>query len=98
MARYSKNHIPQISRQAGSDPGQDRAFVRLNKEKYYLGPHGSKEADRKYVRVISTWLANDRTLPPDFDPDADPQATDGGITIAEVLAAYLPEAEATYRK
>lgn len=47
-----------------------RARIRLDGQTFWLGPFGSPEARRREDRIIAAWLAGDRRLPPDFDPDA----------------------------
>jgi integrase len=68
------------------------AVVRLNGKDFYLGQHGTKESRERYDRLLGEWLARGRQLTAPASPSA------GGITIAELIAAYWTHAEAYYRK
>lgn len=63
-----------------------QAVVTLGGKDFYLGLHGSKASKREYDRLISEWLANDRTLKNDGDD----------ITITVLLAAYIRYAKNYY--
>jgi integrase len=65
-----------------------QGFVTLNGRDYYLGKHGTKESKAEYYRLIAEWLAAGRQL-----PDAKV-----AVTVAGVIAAYWPQAEAHYRR
>jgi integrase len=54
-----------------------------------LGRYGSKESRIEYARVIAEWQAADRRLP---HAEAEP-----GLTINELILAYLPHVEQHYR-
>jgi hypothetical protein len=54
-----------------------------------LGASGTKESRLEYARVIAEWQAADRRLP---HPEAGP-----GLTINELIIAFLPHAERHYR-
>jgi integrase len=54
-----------------------------------LGAYGTKESRLEYARVIAEWQAADRRLPP---PEAG-----SGLTINELILAYLPHIERHYR-
>ncbi len=87
LSRYVP-HIPKCCHHKAT--GQ--AFVKLNGVNKYLGPWGSKTAKNRYDQVVNEWLAQGRQL---IDrPDADSQ---DGISIAEVMAAFLTHAEGYYR-
>lgn len=66
-----------------------QAVVTLNGRDHYLGPHGSKVSRTQYDRLVGEWLANGRrsTI-----------ASDGGITVVELLARYWQHAKAHYVK
>lgn len=63
-----------------------QAVVTLGGKDFYLGLHGSRASKREYDRLISEWLANDRTLKNDGDV----------ITVTELMAAYLRYAKRYY--
>jgi integrase len=65
-----------------------QAVVTLNGHDHYLGRHGSKESKTEYDRLIAEWLAGGRQLPTNAD----------GLTVNEVLLAYLRFAEGYYGK
>lgn len=78
--------IPAYQRHRAS--GQ--AVVTLNGHDYYLGPHGTKASRLEYDRLIGEWLANGRRFQ---------RATvDDGLTMVELIAAYLRFATGYYRK
>jgi integrase len=62
--------------------------VRLNGKDIYLGRHGSAAAKAEYDRRITEWLAHGRQLP---RPDA-------GLSIAELILAYIRWAKTYYVK
>ena len=70
-----------------------RAVVTLNGRVVYLGPYGTEESRAEYDRVVGEYLANGRRLPMH-------QAEGGqdGLTISELLAAYLRHARTFYLK
>ena len=82
-----KQRVPAYQRHKHS--GQ--AFVKLNGEFTYLGPHGSKVSLAEYDRVILEWLANGRKLPNNLR-DAP------GRLMCELAAAYWEFAQEFYRK
>ena len=82
-----KQRVPTYQRHKHS--GQ--AFVKLNGEFTYLGPHGSKVSLAEYDRVILEWLANGRKLPD--NPRDGP-----GRLMCELAAAYWEFAQEYYRK
>ena len=65
-----------------------QSVVRLNGRDFYLGPHGSPKATSEYDRIIAEWLAHGRQLP---DRNA-------GLSVAELILAYVDHAEAYYTK
>jgi len=65
-----------------------QAVVRLNGKDFYLGRYGSKAAAAEYDRLVNEWLSHGRQLP---RPDA-------GVSIAELIVAYLRWAETYYVK
>ena len=68
------------------------ARVIINGTEHYLGPYGSEESRKKYGELIAKYIAG---VP--IDPLAD-AASDGGITVAELILAFLNHAERYYRK
>ena len=80
-----KNHIPSYRHHRSS--GQ--AIVTINGKDLYLGKYKLPESRTEYQRVINEWLTRHRT-----HPVAEPQ---DGLTIAEVVLAYLDFAKTYYR-
>jgi integrase len=74
----------QIPKATKHQTGQ--AVVRLNGKDYYLGRHGSAQAQAKYQELISQWLAGGRILP---NRDCEP-------SLNELLLAYDKHAETYY--
>lgn len=69
-----------------------QAVVTLNGKDHYLGPWQSEPSTVEYKRLLAEWMAAAKTSPA---ADADKPSA---ITVGELLAAYLGEAEVTYRK
>jgi integrase len=67
-----------------------QAYVRLGGRMLYLGPWDSPESKAKYDRLMAEWLAHGRRLPTSGGP--------ADLTVAEVIAAYLPHVESYYVK
>jgi len=67
-----------------------RAVVTLNSKDHYLGAWNSPESHTQYDRLISEWLAA-RKAPVHSIPT-------GRFIIAQLLLAYLKEAQLTYVK
>jgi integrase len=65
-----------------------QAVVRIDGRDHYLGKFGTKESHDAYDRLIAEWLAGGRRLPA--------AKTGDGLTINELLLAYLRWAEKTY--
>lgn len=68
-----------------------QAVVTLNGRDHYLGPHGSAESVGRYDRLIAEWLASGRRSPL---PDPSP----AGMTMDELILAYVIFAAGYYRK
>jgi len=66
-----------------------QAVVTLNGKDIYLGKYGSRASREAYNRLIAEWFANDRCIPA-ADPDSE------GMTVVELLAAYLRYAKGYY--
>lgn len=81
-------HIPVLGRHAAS--GQAR--VRIDGRDFYLGKHGTPEAEERYRRLIAEWLSTNRTS---ARPSEQPQQS---LTINELVLAYWRHAEVWYRK
>src|SRR3954451_21465818 len=72
---------------------KDLAVVRIDGHDHYLGRYGSEESREKYRRLIAEWLGRLPQLP------AGGKAADAeGLTISELILAYLTFAEGYYRK
>jgi integrase len=68
--------------------GQDCIRLRENGRvrEIYLGPHGSEQARKEYLRVVAELEAHGNRAPPPA----------GGILVAELLADYLSHASGYY--
>src|ERR1035437_1428324 len=87
-----ESHVHQMCQHKSSG----RAFVRIDGRTRYLGRWGSADARDKYAALISQWLANDRTLPPEA---AMPTAISPEVYTVEALCAdYLEFAQGYYLK
>ncbi|MCZ6792183.1 MAG: site-specific integrase [Planctomycetota bacterium] len=84
MARKKE---PKYCRQTGKSGG-DRAYVKLNGLRHYLGKYGSPESKEKYHRLLAEWNANGRRLP----------APAAKVTVVELAAAFWDHAESHYRR
>lgn len=84
MPRLSKA-VPkyQLHRASG------QAVVSLNGRDHHLGPHGTEVSKLAYDRLAAEWLQNGRQLA---------GGADDGLTVVEVIAAYLRFAKTYYRK
>jgi integrase len=78
------SRLPKYSKHRAS--GQ--AVVTLGGVDHYLGPHDTKASHLEYDRLLAEWLANGRRSP----------ASDPGLTIVELLAAFRRHALEHYRK
>jgi integrase len=67
----------------------NQAVVTLNGRDHYLGVYGSEKSRAEYDRLIAEWLSNGRQFA-EGGPD--------GLTVNEVLMAFLRHAEGYYRK
>ena len=65
-----------------------QSVVRLNGHDFYLGPFGSAKAKAEYDQLIAEWLAHGRQLP----------NRNTGLSIAELIVAYVNHAEVYYTK
>lgn len=68
-----------------------QACVTLNGQTHYLGPYGSKASRIQYDRLVSQWLASDRSpmfgVPNDDEP----------ITVVQIIRQYRKWCESYYR-
>lgn len=85
MPRLSQS-LPKIREHKAS--GQ--AYIFLDGQQIYLGPHGSEVAASQRDRIVAEWLVNGRRL-----PTADEHS---GLTLNELMLRYLQHAKAYYRK
>jgi integrase len=67
--------------------GSGQAVVTLNGQDYYLGVHGTAASKREYDRLTAEWQANGRKV-----------VADDGISVSELILAYLKHATAYYVK
>jgi hypothetical protein len=85
-------HTPSLHKHKASG----RAVVTLDGHDFYLGPwpqgkrRPPEEVRVAYDRLIAEWLANGRRLPRST-------LTQDGLTVAELLAAYMKHAEGHYQ-
>jgi len=86
MPRVTSNYLPKYRFHKPS--GQAR--VTIEGRDFWLGPWKSKASMLEYDRIITEWLANGRRLPA--------KQSDAGLTLVELIAAYLKHARAYYRK
>jgi integrase len=77
--------VPPYCRQRESDR-PDRAFVRIDSKKIWLGRHGSPESKARYAEVLSGAQAHEGAPPA---PPTDP-------TISELMAVYLRHVDDYY--
>lgn len=68
-----------------------QALVTLNGRDFYLGPYGSEESKAEYDRLIAEWQLAGRQHPESSQPA-------GGISVDELILAYLEHVESYYRK
>jgi integrase len=68
-----------------------QAVVTLSGKDHYLGPWESESSKAEYKRLLSEWLAANKTALVSTEAIT-------SITVAELLVAYLAEAEIAYRK
>lgn len=66
-----------------------QAVVSPNGRDFYLGPHGTKASKLEYDRLVSEWLKQGRQIQPDAEA--------AGLSVVELLAAYLHFAREYYR-
>ena len=78
---------PEYSIQKGKGRG-DRAYVKLNSVKHYLGIHNSPESHEKYRRIIAEFYSNGGTLPPNIN----------NITISELCCLHNRHAKQYYTR
>lgn len=67
----------------------NQAVVTINARDFYLGVYGSPDSRTEYDRLVAEWLTNGRRLS---------QSDPGGLSINELLVAYLDFADGYYRK
>ena len=79
--------VPEYSIQLGHGR-KDRAYVKLQSKKYYLGVYGTPESHEKYNRIVSEYLANGGAVY---------QAT-SDLTVAELCCIFNDHAKVYYRR
>lgn len=70
-----------------------QARVRIAGRDYYLGPYLSEQSRQKYAELIQQHFAGALVADP-----VHPQATQSGISVAELVLVYLQFADAFYVK
>ena len=68
-----------------------QAVVTLSGQDHYLGPWDSESSKTEYKRQLSEWLATNKSGLVSTEAITP-------ITVAELLVAYLAEAEVAYQK
>jgi integrase len=68
-----------------------QAYCELDGKRHYFGRFGSREAKLRYDALVADWLANGRMLP------EDPNDFPSPISIAELVALYLPRCQEYYK-
>lgn len=71
------------------------AVVRIDGKDHYLGRYDSPESHENYRRVLAEWLAKGRTDREVPEQQAD---TDSGLTINELILAYVKFVDGYYVK
>jgi integrase len=84
---------------------RDLAVVTIEGRDHYLGPFGSVESHEAYERKIAEWRQRRATVPcplqrpdPPGTPGGNGFATNGPVTINEVILPYLEHSSTYYRK
>lgn len=67
-----------------------QAVVSIDGKKFYLGKYRSAASRERYNQLILEWMANQRSLPAKYRSE--------GLSIVELLAAYLTHAKDYYVK
>ncbi len=80
------NYVPKYRKHKQS--GQ--AIVTLCGHDHLLGPHGTKASKLEYDRLIGEWLQQGRQIQPAQDG--------GGLSVVELISAYLHFVASYYRK
>lgn len=70
----------------------DRAVVTLSGKDHYLGPWQSDSSRAEYKRLLAEWMASAKTA------TATDSAVPPSLSVAELLTAYLVEADVAYTK
>ena len=73
------------------DKASNRAYVRIDGKKLYLGDYGTQASRDEYDRVVGEWIAAGRQAPPDKSAKA------SGVTVSTVVAAFWSHAQNYYR-
>jgi hypothetical protein len=71
--------------------GIGQAVVTLSGREVYLGLHNTPRSRKEYDRVIAEWIARGRVAPDEPNPTT-------GITVVELIAAFLDWADTYYRR
>jgi integrase len=79
--------VPEYSIQKGHGC-KDRAFVKLQSQKYYLGGYGTPESHEKYNRIVSEYLSNGGAI---YRATSD-------LTMAELCCIFNDHAKEYYRR
>ncbi|MCP4894790.1 MAG: hypothetical protein GY911_13380, partial [Actinomycetales bacterium] len=97
MALLMSIRVPKLQHHKATD----QARVSIRGRDFYLGRHGSMEANRKYARIVTAITAG---WSGDGDPSKftnrtnSPEARDAGagVVLVELVEAYEAEQELTY--
>jgi hypothetical protein len=94
-AKLSKNKLPKLRYHRAS--GQ--AVVELSGKQFYLGKHGSDEAQENYNRHVAEWLANGRKNAeptPTMDEQLGNASQSDCLTVVELCDRYKSHCDQYY--
>jgi integrase len=86
MPRTPKGTLPKLRLHKPSG----RAVVTIKGKDHYCGPWGSEQATQRYARLIAEFRAD--------QPSPDARAVPGGLTINEIVLAFLQAHDKHYRR
>ena len=78
--------IPSYQRERSKS--RDRAYVRLDGCRHYLGKYGSPESEEEYRRLIAEWASDSRQV----------LTNSSDLTVVELIAHFWKHAQSYYRR
>jgi hypothetical protein len=87
MRPIRERFLPQVPKYR-RHKASGQAIVTLAGVDHYLGHYGTKASQLEYDRLVAEWMANGR-------PSS--MATDGDLTMAELIKRFQRHAEGYYR-